>query len=148
MRKPAVFISAAGHYSYAITSKGDTYSWGMGENYVLGNRDDCNQHFPYQLDPRMFEEKSVISVTPGTMHVVALVHDGEQPAGTMPQLELAEQFQAEEVEEQVPQHEPVNNSSQHMVQENGALEQDDEQYEEAEEENQELEEEEIQQQDF
>ena len=32
----------------------------MGENYVLGNREDSNEFKPYKLDARMFEEKKVV----------------------------------------------------------------------------------------
>jgi len=52
------------------------YSWGFGENYVLGNRDDCNEFKPYKLDPRMFEEKQVVMMAGGTQHVVCLARDG------------------------------------------------------------------------
>jgi alpha-tubulin suppressor-like RCC1 family protein len=48
----------------------------MGENYVLGNRDDCNEFKPYNLDPRMFESNSVMMVACGTMHCVVLAKDG------------------------------------------------------------------------
>jgi len=41
VRKRARQVQAAGQYSYAVCNDG-VYSWGMGENYVLGNRDDCN----------------------------------------------------------------------------------------------------------
>jgi alpha-tubulin suppressor-like RCC1 family protein len=52
------------------------YSWGFGENYVLGNRDDCNEFKPYKLDPRMFEENKVVMLAGGTQHAVALSRDG------------------------------------------------------------------------
>ena len=57
----------------------------MGENYVLGNRDDCNQFTPYLLDPRMFEENPVVTMALGTMHAVALCK--ESPEATMPELD-------------------------------------------------------------
>jgi hypothetical protein len=57
----------------------------MGENYVLGNRDDCNQFTPYLLDPRMFEENPVVMMALGTMHAVALVK--ESPEAAMPELD-------------------------------------------------------------
>lgn len=57
----------------------------MGENYVLGNRDDCNQFTPYMLDPRMFEENPVVMVALGTMHAVALTK--ESPEAVMPELD-------------------------------------------------------------
>lgn len=60
-------ITAAGNYTYAIVSnKNEVYSWGMGENYVLGNRDDQNEFKPFKLDPRMFEEKKVLQIACGT----------------------------------------------------------------------------------
>jgi len=54
LRKPAQSIGAAGQYCYAVCGK-EVYSWGMGENYVLGNRMDDNEFLPYKIDPRMFE---------------------------------------------------------------------------------------------
>jgi hypothetical protein len=38
----------------------------MGENYVLGNRDDENEFKPYKLDPRMFENNNVVMMGCGT----------------------------------------------------------------------------------
>jgi len=48
----------------------------MGENYVLGNRQDDNEFVPYKLDPRMFEENKVVMMALGTQHAVALTKDG------------------------------------------------------------------------
>lgn len=60
-------VTAAGNYTYAIVyNKNEVYSWGMGENYVLGNREDSNEFKPYKLDPRMFEEKKVLNISCGT----------------------------------------------------------------------------------
>lgn len=49
----------------------------MGENYVLGSRDDDNQYVPYKVHPKMFEEMPVLMVGAGTQHVVVLT--GESP---------------------------------------------------------------------
>ena len=49
----------------------------MGENYVLGNRDDKNEFKPFKLDARMFEEKKVLQIACGTQHVCALIQDGD-----------------------------------------------------------------------
>lgn len=59
----------------------------MGENYVLGNRDDCNEFKPYKLDPRMFETNQVQMMACGTMHAVALTTAG--PESHMPVLDEA-----------------------------------------------------------
>jgi regulator of chromosome condensation len=51
------------------------YSWGFGENYVLGTRNDDNQYKPSLVHPKMFEELPVLSVGLGTQHVVVLTAD-------------------------------------------------------------------------
>lgn len=73
---------AKGNYSYILeTPEGNKsnqlYSWGMGENYVLGSRDDDNQYFPYKVHPKMFEEFPIIQVGAGTQHVVVLTTDNQ-----------------------------------------------------------------------
>ena len=54
------------------------YSWGMGENYVLGSRDDDNQFTPYTVHPKMFEELPVLMLGAGTQHVVVLTSDSQE----------------------------------------------------------------------
>ena len=49
----------------------------MGENYVLGSRDDDNQFKPYAVHPRMFEELPVLMLGAGTQHVVVLTSDSQ-----------------------------------------------------------------------
>ena len=48
----------------------------MGENYVLGNRDDRNEFKPYKIDTRMFENNEVLMMACGTNHCVSLTKDG------------------------------------------------------------------------
>lgn len=38
----------------------------MGSNYVLGNRDEENEFFPYKVHPKMFEEMPVMQIACGT----------------------------------------------------------------------------------
>jgi hypothetical protein len=47
----------------------------MGENYVLGSRDDDNQYRPYTVHPKMFDELPVLMLGSGTQHVVVLTGD-------------------------------------------------------------------------
>ncbi len=48
-------IAAAGQYNYALVeSKNELYSWGFGENYVLGNLKDENEFRPHKINPLMF----------------------------------------------------------------------------------------------
>ena len=78
MRKFARQVVAGNHFSYAVTTDG-VYSWGFGENYVLGNRDDNNEFTPYKLDPKMFEHNHLQMLACGTNHCVAITSDGTQP---------------------------------------------------------------------
>lgn len=73
MQKKVTSIAAAGHFSYCmVESTNEVYSWGMGDNYVLGNRDDRNEHKPYKVDPRMFENNKVLQIACGSNHIVVL----------------------------------------------------------------------------
>jgi alpha-tubulin suppressor-like RCC1 family protein len=78
-----VAVFAKGNYSYALeTPEGSVtnqlYTWGMGENYVLGSREDDNQYKPYKVHPKMFEELPVLQVGTGTQHVVVLTSDSQE----------------------------------------------------------------------
>lgn len=86
VRKPVQKIYAAGHYCYAISGN-DVYSWGIGENYVLGNRQDENEFTPYKLNPKMFEFNKVEMMACGTQHCVALTLDS--PESKVPDLNTA-----------------------------------------------------------
>ena len=75
-------VYAKGNYSYVLekpegSKTNQLYSWGMGENYVLGSRDDDNQFRPYAVHPRMFEELPVLMLGAGTQHVVVLTSDSQ-----------------------------------------------------------------------
>ena len=62
-----------GHYSYALcAASNELYAWGMGENYVLGTRDDENEFEPKLVHPKQFMENRVRQVGTGVQHVVIL----------------------------------------------------------------------------
>ena len=87
-RKPVSQVCASGQYTYAVVEKtGEVYSWGMGDNYVLGNRDEENQFEPYKLHPKMFEENKVVMMGLGFQHTVALTLDG--PESKLPEVDLS-----------------------------------------------------------
>ncbi len=85
-----VSVFAKGNYSYVLeqpegSKTNQLYSWGMGENYVLGSRDDDNQFKPYTVHPKMFEELPVLMVGAGTQHVVVLTADSQERGNALPQ---------------------------------------------------------------
>ena len=46
-------VYAQGHFSYALSeANNEVYSWGMGDNYVLGTRDDENEFEPKLVHPK------------------------------------------------------------------------------------------------
>lgn len=53
-------VFAQGHYNYALSeATNEVYAWGMGENYVLGTRDDENEFEPKLVHPKQFMENRV-----------------------------------------------------------------------------------------
>ena len=59
-------VSACGHYNYAVAGESnEVYAWGMGENYVLGTRDDENEYEPKIVHPKQFMENRVKHVGTG-----------------------------------------------------------------------------------
>lgn len=53
-------VAAAGHYNYAVArASNEVFAWGMGENYVLGTRDDENEYEPKVVHPKQFMENRV-----------------------------------------------------------------------------------------
>lgn len=66
-------VFAKSQYCYALNEEtNDVYSWGMGENYVLGSRDDDNQFLPYKVHPKMYYDAKVRHIGCGNNHVVVL----------------------------------------------------------------------------
>ena len=43
-----------------VEGKNEVYSWGFGENYVLGTLKDENATEPHNVNPKMFEERKVL----------------------------------------------------------------------------------------
>lgn len=71
--KAITLVQASGHYCYALAKgSNELYAWGMGENYVLGTRDDENEFVPKLVHPKQFMENQVYQVGTGTQHVVVL----------------------------------------------------------------------------
>ena len=59
-------VAACGHYSYATAKESnEVYAWGMGDNYVLGTRDDDNEYEPKLVNPKQFMENRVCTVSIG-----------------------------------------------------------------------------------
>ena len=74
-------VFAKGCYCYGLAEEtNELYSWGIGENYVLGTRDDENSYEPVLVHPKQFHENRVKSIGPGTQHVIILTTDSTEPS--------------------------------------------------------------------
>lgn len=77
-QKKAVNVWAKGDYCYVLElthqnqKANQLYSWGRGDSYVLGSREEDNQFKPYTVHPKMFEELPIKDMGLGTQHVVVL----------------------------------------------------------------------------
>jgi regulator of chromosome condensation len=66
-------VYAASHYCYALcASSNELYSWGIGENYVLGTREDENCFTPNLVSAKMFYDCKIRMVGTGTQHLAVL----------------------------------------------------------------------------
>lgn len=66
LQKKMTSIAAAGQYSYCIRDNNEVYSWGFGENFVLGTLKDDNEYLPHCVNPKMYEERKVHQLALGT----------------------------------------------------------------------------------
>jgi len=65
-------ISAGSHYTYALDGLWQLYSWGMGENYVLGTRNDDDVEQPTQTLGKFTEENRIVDISAGAQHAIII----------------------------------------------------------------------------
>lgn len=66
-------VFAASHYCYCLSEEtNELYSWGMGDDYVLGTRDDENVYVPQKVHPKMFYDCKIRHIGCGTSHLAVL----------------------------------------------------------------------------
>ncbi|XP_073987726.1 E3 ubiquitin-protein ligase HERC2 isoform X1 [Rhodnius prolixus] len=70
-----VRVFCGNQFSLALTSNGQLYSWGKGDNYRLGHTSEEHVRFPKLISA--LEGKVVKDVSVGVVHVMALTEKGE-----------------------------------------------------------------------
>ena len=66
-------IFAGKDFCYAVNTESNaTYSWGLGECYVLGTKEDESVFEPFNVHPKQYYEAKVRYVGCGDQHVVVL----------------------------------------------------------------------------
>lgn len=110
-------VYAGKNYSMALdTTSNKLYSWGMGENFVLGTREDDNVDKPKVVHPKMFYEANVRQVGCGDAHVVVLCSKDGETKDDVPVLDFAqavnnEPMASQKVEDKVEESkEPIKPS--------------------------------------
>lgn len=74
----SIKISSGAHFNYAISSKGAIYSWGVGDNFVLGNKLENVQNAPIQVDPNMFNNEVPLEIASGGQHAIFVCTDSSE----------------------------------------------------------------------
>lgn len=78
-------VFGAYHYSYCLSEEtNELYSWGMGDNYVLGTRDDENVYLPQKVHPKMFYECKIRQLGCGSGHLAVLTAATQESATQPP----------------------------------------------------------------
>ena len=67
-----VRISSGAHFNYAITATGQLYSWGQGDNFVLGNQREDSEGHPRLVNPGLFNSDAVVVAAAGGQHALFL----------------------------------------------------------------------------
>lgn len=65
-------IGAGSHYTYALDGLWELYSWGMGENYVLGTKDNDDIEQPTQTLQEFTREKKIVDIALGAQHLIII----------------------------------------------------------------------------
>lgn len=83
--KKVTAIACSSTFSYVISTFGtynQAYTFGLGDNYVLGTKDDETQFNPYKVDcENIYRDRNLRQVAIGTQHVIVLTDEGvEKPA--------------------------------------------------------------------
>ena len=71
--KDIVSVACGGSCSFAVSSKGDVFSWGMGSTLQLGQGDDGDYWEPSKVTGKNLESKKVVGVSIGGQHTALLV---------------------------------------------------------------------------
>lgn len=73
--EPVARIASGAHFNYAVTLAGAVYSWGQGDNYVLGTGHEHTESTPVQINPQFFNTESVLCAVAGGQHSLFLTTD-------------------------------------------------------------------------
>mmetsp|Transcript_34731 Transcript_34731/g.61121 ORF Transcript_34731/g.61121 Transcript_34731/m.61121 type:complete len:426 (-) Transcript_34731:17-1294(-) len=65
-------IGAGAHTGFAVTLKGEAYTWGDGSNYVLCNQSEENAFTPQRIDLKLFNEDLIVDIAIAGQHSLIL----------------------------------------------------------------------------
>jgi regulator of chromosome condensation len=68
-------IASGGHFNYAVTVSGQVFSWGQGDNYVLGTGSERSESRPALVNPKLFNSEAVLCAVAGGQHGLFLTTD-------------------------------------------------------------------------
>jgi len=68
-------IASGGHFNYAVTVSGEAYSWGTGDNYVLGTVHERSESRPVLVNPKLLNSEAVLCAVAGGQHGLFLTTD-------------------------------------------------------------------------
>ncbi|XP_063244096.1 E3 ubiquitin-protein ligase HERC2 isoform X2 [Bacillus rossius redtenbacheri] len=70
-----VKVYCGAQFSLALTKTGEVYSWGKGDTHRLGHGTEEHVRFPKLIEA--LQDKHVVSLAVGSVHVLALTEEGE-----------------------------------------------------------------------
>lgn len=73
--KKCVDVSCGTTVSFAVTERGECFSWGMGSNSQLGHEDDEDAWEPGTMLGKQLQQRSVMAVSGGGQHTVLIAQE-------------------------------------------------------------------------
>ncbi len=77
--RKCVDVSCGTTVSFAVTSDGECYSWGMGTNGQLGHASDDDAWEPEKMLGKQLETRKVMAVSGGGQHTVLIAKEDNAP---------------------------------------------------------------------
>lgn len=71
-------VACGASVSYAITSEGSVYAWGMGTNLQLGTGEEDDEWSPVKMTGQQLENRVVLMASSGGQHTVLLAKDKQE----------------------------------------------------------------------
>lgn len=82
-------IASSMDFCYALDKNNNqVYSWGTGDSYVLGTKEEDDMYIPYKIPKDFFKNNNINDMSLGANHVIIVMRDASNESEKLPSLEF------------------------------------------------------------